>query len=131
MDLPVSILPDPERPFGPCEARVTTAAWRRDRRQHTAGFRIDLLDAIFGDLKQVRAIERRSCMCGNVDRAQGFPALGIEVDQLVPGSQPDALAVIRDAMHMLDARKGTILPHDFGCCFTHDSILVTWQRSRE
>ena len=54
MDLPVPILPDPERPFGPREPRVT-AAGRRNRREHTAGLGIDLLDAIFGDLKQVLA----------------------------------------------------------------------------
>src|SRR5262249_17333124 len=36
MDLPVPILPYPERPFGPREPRVT-AAGRRDRGEHTAG----------------------------------------------------------------------------------------------
>src|SRR5512132_1165846 len=41
MDLLVPILPDPERAFGPCEPRVTTAPGRRDRREHTAGPRID------------------------------------------------------------------------------------------
>src|SRR4029453_1806611 len=57
MDLPVPILPDPERPFGPREPRVTAAAGRRDRGEHPAGLRIDLLDAISGDLKQVLAVE--------------------------------------------------------------------------
>src|SRR6267378_2155823 len=42
MDLPVPILPHPERPFGPREPRVTAAAGRRDRGEHTAGLRIDL-----------------------------------------------------------------------------------------
>src|SRR4029077_19756256 len=28
MDLPLSILPHPERPFGPCEPRITAAAGR-------------------------------------------------------------------------------------------------------
>src|SRR4030081_1381087 len=45
MDLPVLILPHPERPFGPGEPRVF-AAGRRDRGEHTAGVWIDLLDAI-------------------------------------------------------------------------------------
>jgi hypothetical protein len=58
MDLPVSVLPHPERPFRPREPRVTAAARRGDRREHTACLRIDLLDAIFGDLKQVLAVER-------------------------------------------------------------------------
>src|SRR5262249_46003677 len=52
MDLPVPILPDPGRPFGPREPRVIAAAGRRDRGEHTAGLRIDLLDAILGELKQ-------------------------------------------------------------------------------
>jgi len=52
MDLPVPILPHPERPFGPRESRVTAAAGGRDRGEHAAGLRIDLLDAIRGELKQ-------------------------------------------------------------------------------
>src|SRR5262249_39670531 len=79
MDLPVPILPDPERPFGPREPRVTAAARRRDRGEHTAVLRIDLLDAISGDLKQVLAVEGRSCTrAGDIDRAQRLPARGIE-----------------------------------------------------
>jgi hypothetical protein len=50
MDLPVPILPNPERPFGPREPRATTAG-RRDCGEHTAGLRIELLDAILGELK--------------------------------------------------------------------------------
>ena len=45
MDLPVMILPHPEPAFGPRYARVTAAARRRNRCKHTAGLRIDLLDA--------------------------------------------------------------------------------------
>src|ERR1700722_10999492 len=74
MNLPVPILPHPKRPFGPCEPRVTPAAGRRDRSEHTTGLRIDLLDAILGELKQVPAVEGRSCMCGDVDRAHRLPA---------------------------------------------------------
>ena len=59
VDLPVPILPDPERPFGPREPGAA-AARRRDRGEHTAGLRIDLLDATLGDLKQVVAVERRT-----------------------------------------------------------------------
>jgi hypothetical protein len=69
MDLPVPILADPERPFRPREPRVTAAAVRRDRGEHTAGLRIDLLDAILGQLKQVLAVEGRSGMRGDIDRA--------------------------------------------------------------
>src|ERR1700693_3865536 len=59
MDLPAPMLPHPERPLGPCEPRITAAARRRDRREHTAGLRIDFLDAILGDLKQVLTVEGR------------------------------------------------------------------------
>jgi hypothetical protein len=78
MDLPAPMLPHPERPFGPCEPRVTAAAGRRDRREHTTGLRIDLLDAILGDLIQVLAVEGRACMRGDIDRAQHLSARRIE-----------------------------------------------------
>ena len=114
VDLPAAILPHPERPFGPREPRVTAAAGRRDRGEHTAGLRIDLLDAILGDLKQVLAVEGRSCMRGDIDRAHRLPARRIEGVQLVSGRKPDVLTVKRDAMHLVDARKGSILAEDFG-----------------
>src|SRR5256712_10575587 len=113
MDLPAPIRPHPARPFGPREARLTAAAGRRDRGEHTAGLRIDLLDAILGELKQVLAVEGRSCMRGDTDRAQRFPARRIEGDQLVSSSKPDVLTVIRDSMHA-GTRKGSILTDDLG-----------------
>ena len=91
MDLPVPILPHPERPFGPGEPRVAAAAGRRDRGEHAAGLRIDLLDAILGDLKQVLAVEGRSGMRGDIDRAQRLAARRIEGVQLVAGGKPDVL----------------------------------------
>src|SRR5260370_40461042 len=114
MGRPASILPHPERPFGPREARVTAAAGRRDRGEHTAGLRIDLLDAILGELKQVLAVEGRSCMPGDIDRAQRLPARRIEGVQLVPSSKPDVLAVKRDSMHAVGTWKGSILTDDLG-----------------
>jgi hypothetical protein len=66
MDLSVPILPDPERPFSPCEPRVTTATGRGYRGENTARLRIDLLDAILGELKQVLAVEGRSGMRGDI-----------------------------------------------------------------
>src|SRR5439155_8482542 len=82
MDLPVPILPHPERAFGPREPRVGAAAGRRDRRDHAAGLRIDFLDAILGDLKQMLAVERRSRMGGDLDRAHRLPARWIKGDDL-------------------------------------------------
>src|SRR5262249_28958779 len=113
MDFPVLILPHPERPFGPREPRVTAAAGPRDRGEQTAGLRIDLLDATLGDLKQVLAVEGCSCMRGDINRAQRLPARRIEGVQLVSGSKPDLLTVIRDPMHAVDTWKGSILTDDF------------------
>src|SRR5260370_19830332 len=83
MGLPVSILPDPKRTFGPRESRVAAAAGRRDRGEYTASFGIDLLDAILGDLKQVFAIESRSCMRRDIYRAHHLSARTFSVIQLV------------------------------------------------
>src|SRR5258708_1674078 len=114
IDLPVPILPDPERPFGPSEPRVTAAAWRRNRGEHIAGLGIDFLDAILGELKQVLAVEGRSCMRGDSDRAQYLPARRIQSVQLVSSRKPDVLAVIRDAMHVVGTRKGSVFTDDLG-----------------
>ena len=114
MDLAVPILAHPERPFGPGEPGVAAAAGRRDRGEHAAGLRIDLLDAILGDLKQVLAVEGRSGMRGDIDRAQRLAARRIEGVQPVAGGEPDVLAVIGDAMHLVDTRKGPVFAEDFG-----------------
>src|SRR5262245_6648728 len=142
MDLPATVLPHPERSFGPGEPRVTAAAGRRDGGEHTAGLRIDLLDAILGDLKQVPAVEGRSCVRGDIDRAQHLPARRIEGVQLVSGRKPDVLAVKRNAVHVVDTRKGSVFTDDFGCrsfhvspwrlCpFHRDTLLVARQWTRE
>src|SRR5207237_6775581 len=113
MDLPV--LPHPERPFGPREPRDTAAAGRRDCGEHSAGLRIDLLDAILGELKQVLTVEGRSCMPGDIDRAHHLPARRIERIQLVSGRKPDVLTIEGDAMYAVDTRKGSIFTGDFRC----------------
>src|SRR5437879_8173038 len=115
MDLPGPILPHPKRPFGPREPRVGPAAGRRDRREHTARLRIDLLDAILGDLKQVPAVERGSRMRGDIERAQRLPARRIERLQLFSRSNPDTRTVIRDTSHVVDTWKRSVLTDDFGC----------------
>src|SRR5262245_7874445 len=114
MDLPVPILPHPERPFGPREPRVAAAAGRGDRGEHPAGLRVDLLDAILGELIKVLAVEGRSCMPGDIDRAHRPSARRIKGVQLVSGRKPDVPAVMGDPMHLLDTRKGSILTDDFG-----------------
>src|SRR5271165_481139 len=115
IDLPLLIVGYPQRPFGPGQTRVTAAGGRRDRCQHFAGIRIDLLDAIIGDLIQVSAVKGRSGMCGDINRAQYFPANRIKSVQLVFDGNPDLLTVIGDPIHPRDAREGSILTDDFGC----------------
>ena len=115
MDLPVPILPDPERAFGPGEPGVAAAAGGRNGGEHAAGLRIDLLDAVLGDLKEVLAVEGGSGMGGDIDRALRLPARRIDGAQLVSGGQPDLLAIISDTVDAVDAGKGSILAEDFGC----------------
>jgi hypothetical protein len=57
------------RAFGPGESRVTAAARRRNRGEHAPGLRIDLLDAVLGDLKQMLSVESRPGMRGETDRS--------------------------------------------------------------
>src|SRR5208282_2169063 len=113
MDLPVPILPHPKRPFGPREPRITAAARSGDRGEHPAGLRIDLLDAILGELIEVPAVEGRSGMRGDIDRAHHLPARRIEGVQVVSGRKPDVPTVKRNPMHVVDTRKGSILTQDF------------------
>src|SRR5258706_13396483 len=92
-NLAVPILPHPQRPFGPGEPRITAAAGRRDRGEHLACLRIDLLDAAVRNLKQVPAVEGRARICRDLDRAQQLPALRIEGHQLVARRNPGVLPV--------------------------------------
>src|SRR5215510_15513821 len=131
MDLAVPMLAYPERPFGPRQPRVTAAAGRRDRGHHAAGLRIDLLDAILGDLKQVLAVEGRSRMRGDIDRAHHRSARRIEGVQPVSRRKPDVAAVKRDPMDLVGIREGSILAEDVGCSSFHASILVTGQWTGE
>ena len=59
------------------QVRNRRHAGRRYGGEHAAGFRIDLLDAILGDLKQMPAVEGRSRVRGDVDRAELLAACRI------------------------------------------------------
>src|SRR5262249_6675957 len=83
----------------------------------------DLLDAILGDLKEVPAVEGRSGVRPNIDRAWRLPAARIEGDQLVAGRKPDVPAVGRQPMPVVDAGEGPILADDFGFGSFHAAIL--------
>ncbi len=124
-DLPVPVHAHPECSFSPREPGVTAAAGCRDRAQYAAGFGVDLLDPILGDLEEVLPVEGRPGVGRDIDRALQLAAGGIEGMQLVTGREPDLLAVVADAMHFVDARKGTVFADDFGVCAFHGVILLT------
>ena len=86
LDRAVPILPHPERLFGPREPRVTAAAGRRVSGEHSAGLRVDLLDATRGEPEQVLAVEGCSRIGGDIDRAQRFPLAGSKAFSLSPAA---------------------------------------------
>jgi hypothetical protein len=59
-------------------------AGRRDRRHDVAGGGIDLVDARFGDLVEVLAIEGGARIADTVKCACELAALGVERDQFGP-----------------------------------------------
>ena len=118
-------------PSSPTQVRSRDRRRARDRGKHTSGFRIDLLDAILSDLKQVFPIECCPGMRRDIDRAYSFAGRRIEGMQLVPGRKPDTLAVISDSMHLVSPWKGTIFTDYFGCGALHTSTLIDRQGTRE
>jgi len=81
------------------------------------------VDAVLGDLKQAATVEGRSRVSRDVEGPQLLAGSRIQAPQGVPGRKPDLLAVIGDAMHGIDARKGPILTSDFGDrCFHYVSL---------
>src|SRR6516165_488719 len=113
VDLSIPILSNPESPFRPSQPRVAAIAGRRDGGKHSASPWIDLLNAILGDLKQVLAVESRSCMRGDIERALHLPTRRVESVQFVSRSKPDVLSVISDTMDSGGTWEGAILPNDF------------------
>jgi hypothetical protein len=131
MDPSLPILAHPECPFSPGESRVAAAPRGGYRRDDKAGLRIYLLDAILGQLKQVRPIKGSSGVRCDLDRAQLLSARRIESVQLVSGREPNVLAVIRNSVHAVDPWKWSVLLDDFGCGTMHASILVARKRGGE
>src|SRR5262244_3936497 len=68
-------------------------------------------------------VESGACTRSDIDRAEHLPVRRIEGVQLISGSKPDMLTVIRDSMDVIDTRKGTILSYDFGRRSTHAWML--------
>ncbi len=132
MDFAAAVLPDPERAFGPGKTGIVAApAGRRDRRHDAAGVRIDLQDAIFGDLKEVLAVRGGPGIGADRDRADYSTALGVERVQLVAAGEPHIATVKRHAMHVFDPRKGAVFAHNFGGRCLHAAALAARQRARE
>src|SRR5262245_51709731 len=92
---------------------------------------IDFLGAVVGQLIHMSAVERGSSMRGDIDRSEHLPAYRVEGAQPVSGGKPDVPTVIRDATHVLDIRKGSVLTNNDRRRSLHDSILVTRQGSGE
>jgi hypothetical protein len=82
---------------------------------------------ILGELKQVPAVEGRSRMRGDIDRAHRRPARKIEGARFVSGRKPHVPTVKRYPMHVVDTREGSVLMGGFrplsGSCF-HPSQRV-------
>src|SRR5262249_22677324 len=68
-------------------------------------------------------VESGACTRSDIDRADHLTVRRIEGVQLISGSKPDVLTVIRDSMDVIDTRKGTILTDDFGRRSIHASML--------
>jgi hypothetical protein len=101
-------------PFGPGETRVAAAAGRRNRRQDGAGGGIDLVDARFGDLVEVRAVEGSAGVGGAIERARELAALRIDGNESGPDGGPDVMAVVGDAVNVVGAGEGAVFAHDLG-----------------
>src|SRR5579883_1728165 len=109
VDFPVSILADPERSFGPRESRITTSAGGWNGCEHAAGGGINLMDTVFGNLKQVFAVECSPGMSGDVDGTLNLSAFGVKSVQLVSRGKPNILSVPSDTIDSFGARKRTVL----------------------
>src|SRR6266567_8351537 len=103
VDFAGPVMPNPERSFGPGETRVTAGSRRWDRGEHLACLWIDLVNATLNDLKEVLAVEGRSCVRSHIDHPHHFPARRIEGIQLVARCKPHVLTVIANSMHAFGA----------------------------
>jgi hypothetical protein len=63
----------------------------------------------------VAAVESRSGVRGDVNRAHHSTVRRIERVQLVAGCKPDVPTIKSDTMNVVDIRKRSIFPDYFGC----------------
>ena len=81
------------------------------------------MDAILGDLIQMPAVERRSRMRGDIDRAQRVSTFGIERLELCSAGKPDVLTIKRHPIDAVGPGKGAVFTEDFGGGMFHACIL--------
>src|SRR5262249_30056554 len=116
-------LADPQRPFGPREPRVAATPGCGDGGEDLSGRRIDLLDAILGNLIEMLSVECCSGVRRDVERTQCFATRRVEGLERLSRSKPDLLAVVGDSVDMLDPREA-VLTENFGRCSLHTCILA-------
>jgi hypothetical protein len=92
---------------------------------------VDLVDTCFGDLVEVRAVERSASVAGAVERATRLTAFRIESDELGAGRSPYTAAVVGHAVDALGACEWSVFADDLGgvdcgfpgaavaCCAVH------------
>src|SRR5262245_3657751 len=59
------------------------------------------------ELEQVLAVEGRSRIRNDLDRAQCLSGRRVEGVEPLSSGKPDVLTVIRDSMHVVDTRQGS------------------------
>src|SRR6185312_957958 len=128
MDPATPILSDPERSLRPCEPGISTPARCGDGGQHAAGLRVDLVDPVLGNLKEVLAVKGRSRMRRDIDRSQHRSALGVDGFQLLAVRDPNIAAVVGDSVDAGGALERSILFDDVGGRSVHDplSVALSW-----
>lgn len=109
IDFALAVVPDPERTFGPGQARVAALAGRWDGGENRTAPGIELVNLGIGDLVDVLAIERRACMAGDAEGALGPSGRGVKAQQVLTCGKPDVLSVVGDAGDLVELGKRTIL----------------------
>ena len=128
VDLAVAILTHPERPFRPGQARAA-ARGRGDGRDHSTGLRIDLLDAVAGELEEMRP-SKAVRMCWDIDGAHVFPLAGSSAFNVSPAAN-QTFCPSKVTPATWSPGKGAILTDDLGIGAAHSSSLVNRQRGWE
>src|SRR5262249_39181161 len=119
VDLALAILADEEEALRPRHAGVAAFARRWNRVHDAAGLGLDLVDALLGDLIEMRAVERGAGVGRDVDRGDGLAARRIERIHPRPSRIPNVLPIERHPRNILDARKRPILTNNLGIAGLH------------